>query len=249
MIGGNEVKADEKGRFIIDHILPGAGKVSRVVITERGGGMSHHMPGWQEPIEVIGGETARVTVGGKGRPVVGRVALDSKPDVPFGWQLNTPVQVRRRRGFLGIGPRGWDQYASNIDQNGNFRIEDVPAGNYDLTVKVDGLLATGNRAMHEAIGYGSLAITIPPIPDAQSDEPLDVGSTAKLFKTLKVGEVAPDFNVPRLKGGAEEVEPRNSRASSSSSVSGRRGPAHVWQSSRCSKRREDLRPRSHDSNS
>jgi beta-lactamase regulating signal transducer with metallopeptidase domain/peroxiredoxin/uncharacterized GH25 family protein len=207
MIGGNEVKADEKGRFIIDHIFPGAGKVSRVVITERGGGMWRHTPGWHEPVEVVGGETARVAVGGKGRPVVGRVVLDAKPDDLFDWQVNTPIQVRQRRGFLGLGPRGWDQFASNIDKNGNFRIEDVPAGNYDLTVNVDGLLATGNRAMHEAIGHGSLAITIPEIPGGQSDEPFDVGVlTAKLFKTLKVGEVAPDFNVPRIKGGTVKFE-------------------------------------------
>ena len=89
---------------------------------------SRTCPCWQEPVEVQPGGTATVTVGGQGRPVVGRVVLDGTPEPPIDWRQNNPAEIQLPRGKLGQGPRGWDRYASNLDKDGRFRIDDVPPG-------------------------------------------------------------------------------------------------------------------------
>ena len=50
-----------------------------------------------------------------------------------------------------------------------------------------------------------MTFTVPEMPGGRSNEPLDLGTiTAKLFETLKVGDLAPDFDVERI-GSAERA--------------------------------------------
>ena len=76
-----ETRTDAQGRFVFDRVIPGASEVSRVVVTEFGNGMQQHMGCWQEPVDVAPGQTVLVRIGGKGRPVVGRVVLQAAPGV------------------------------------------------------------------------------------------------------------------------------------------------------------------------
>ena len=46
-----------------------------------------------------------------------------------------------------------------------------------------------------------MTVTVPEAPAGRPDDPLDLGTiTAELFETLKVGDRAPDFTVPRIAG-------------------------------------------------
>ncbi len=66
-------------------------------------GPSRSMPGWQERVEIKPGETAQVTIGGKGRPVIGRVVLDGTPESPVDWTRERVGDARRATRELGSG--------------------------------------------------------------------------------------------------------------------------------------------------
>ncbi|MCA1685981.1 MAG: carboxypeptidase regulatory-like domain-containing protein [Planctomycetia bacterium] len=196
---GGETQADGDGRFAFDKVVPGPGSVSRVVVTEFVGGSQSHMPCWQEPVEVPTGGTATVTVGGRGRPVVGKVVVDGTPDTPIDWRQNNPAEIKLARGKLGQGPRGWDRYAANLDRDGRFRIDDVPPGSYELTVPVNTPPDPRSCGAGTEIGRATLQLSV---PEGDVDVLVDVGNVeAKLLPTLKVGDLTPEFTAQRLGGG------------------------------------------------
>jgi beta-lactamase regulating signal transducer with metallopeptidase domain/peroxiredoxin/5-hydroxyisourate hydrolase-like protein (transthyretin family) len=196
---GYETQTDGEGRFVFDRIVPGPGTVSRVIVTEFVGGSQQHMPCWQEPYDVKPGGTAEVTVGGKGRAVVGRVVVNGTPDSPLDWRQNSPAEIKLPRVKLGQGPRGGDRYASNLDRDGRFRVDDVPPGRYELTVPVNTPPDPSRGGAGTEIGRATLEFTV---PEGPADAPVDVGEVvAKLLPTLKVGDPAPDFTARKLGGG------------------------------------------------
>ena len=174
--------SDERGRFRFDRVVPGPGTIARVVVIEYQG-MTAPMFCWQEPVEVGPGQTVEVRVGGKGRPVIGQIVLDGTPAVPVDWTQNEPIVIgaatkipgSQRISSVQFAPT---RFASKIDKDGRFRIEDVPAGKYTLEV----------RAGHPGFGLAvreisnvSFTVTVPEIPGGRTNEPLDLGTiTARL---------------------------------------------------------------------
>ncbi len=79
---GYIARTEERGRFAFDRVIPGPGTVSRVIVADMAGGGRMHMPCWPESIEVKPRETLEVKIGGRGRPVIGRIALDGTPEMP-----------------------------------------------------------------------------------------------------------------------------------------------------------------------
>ncbi len=55
------------------------------------------------------------------------------------------------------------------------------------------------RGRGKVIGRLNMPFTMPEIPGGRSNEPLDLGTiTVKLFEAIRVGDVAPDFDVERV---------------------------------------------------
>jgi thiol-disulfide isomerase/thioredoxin len=193
-----KTKTDADGRFTLDRVIPAPGNVARVVVTEFIGS-SQHTPSWQVPVDLMPGGTASVMIGGTGRPVIGQVKLDRQPDVAIDWTTNEPVQVNLQEEKE---PRTYFRCAGNIDTSGRFRIPDVPAGKYKLSLRVNNPPAPNACGAGDAIGTAALDFVVPPMTDNRSDEPLDLGTiTATLFDTLDPGEEAPDFVLPGLAEG------------------------------------------------
>ena len=69
---GYTTVTDQQGRFAFDRVVPGRVTGRRTPPPRR----ACHAWGWQEPVEVKPGQTARVRIGGKGRPVIGRIVID-----------------------------------------------------------------------------------------------------------------------------------------------------------------------------
>ncbi len=196
---GYTTRTDEQGRFAFDRAIPGPGTVSRVVVTSFPGGSSQHSPCWQEPVEVKAGEAVSVTIGGKGRSVVGRVVLDGTPDIPVDWRQNEPATIQLPRSEWGKGPGGYARFAANIDKDGRFRIDDVPPGRYELTVPVNAQPDPKSCGAGAEIGRATRPVTV---PEGTADAPIDLGEfKATLFETLQVGDLAPDFTARQLDGG------------------------------------------------
>ena len=182
-------QSDARGRFGFDRVIPGSGLVARILAVELSGGVTRGTPCWPQSVHIKPGQTVQVTIGGKGRPVTGRIVIDGTPESPVDWTLNDPVEIGARGGW----------FASKIDKDGRFRIEDVPAGKWVLSFPVNAEPNARLRGAGTVIGKVNMPFTVPNMPTGRSNEPLDLGTiTAKLFDALKVGDPAPDFDVERI---------------------------------------------------
>ena len=139
---GYWMQTDERGRFQFDRVVPGPGTVVRVIRDDpRPLHPFRQLECWPERIEVKPGETAHVTLGGKGRPVIGRIVLEGTPEAPIDWTLNLPVMLgvppeKSDPDRFGLLTRGSALFAAHINKDGRFRIDDVPAGKYELELEV-----------------------------------------------------------------------------------------------------------------
>lgn len=197
---GYQTKTDDDGRFQFERVIPGPGSLSRVVVTKMDRS-EQHTPCWQTPVEIKEGKTTETIIGGTGRPVLGRIVLDRQPDAAIDWTTNEPVTLERWDKASAKRTEIYARYAGNIDKAGQFIIPDVPAGDYRLSVPVN-LPPTPNACgAGNAIGRAELEFSVPEMPGGRSDQPLELGTIeAKLFDTLDVGELAPEFVANNLNG-------------------------------------------------
>lgn len=223
-----EGQADNEGRFVFERVRPGEVQAARTITLDRGRfrtvSYSHGTPVMVRP-----GQTAQVTLGGTGRPVVGRVVMPSEGAPESGWTFE--------RGNLSLTepeiryPDDWDDmtaeqrqawfqqyvkteeykatqrsrryYPLMVEADGTFRVEDVPSGSYTLSIAAVrspmGNTPFGGR--NEPVGSAVVEVVIPEMPGGRSDEPLDLGTrTMRVIRRAKVGEPAPLFEVKTLDG-------------------------------------------------
>ena len=180
-------KTDAQGRFELDRVIPGPGTISRVVITEfpRNAGRPSgrlrlacvsHSRGWQEPIDVESTKMTIVTIGGTGRPVVGRIELDRKPDAAIDWTTTHPVTIHRWDVDNDRAHEETFKCHGNIDEAGRFEIADVPPGSYRLTCCIWSAFSRNSATYPPTIGNAKHDFTVAPLADRRSDNPLDLGT-------------------------------------------------------------------------
>jgi thiol-disulfide isomerase/thioredoxin len=94
------------------------------------------------------------------------------------------------------------QYPVEISSDGAFRIEDVPAGTYQLSFNVQRKSGPSMcAASGDPIATGSAQFTVPPMPGGRSDEPLDLPNVKlDMLKTVSIGDAAPGFSVKTMDG-------------------------------------------------
>ena len=162
--------------------------------------------GWTVPVDIREGRTTEVTLGGTGRLVVGKARVKGTLERPLSWSTNEPVMITAWDKTRNTQAQPSRQYVGNFLASGEFRVPDVPAGDYRLTVQVDGP-PVATPAGRQAIGEGTREFTVPPAsnaaaPETESETPFDVGEvTATLYHTLGPGEWAPDFVAERVDRG------------------------------------------------
>jgi len=221
-----ETLCDSEGRFTFKRVPPGWFEVG--YLTRMGDAVSSLTS--RTPILVESGRTATMTLGGEGRPVIGRFvpppdwegpiyfgagfrALDTaRPDPPRPadydqmtnrqqqdwykqWRKTPEAQAHYDAIWQNPDQR---HYTFRIAVDGTFRIEDVIAGKYTFTVWLE------ERNSHEGpaeFGGYSGTVEVPPMEEAYSDEPLDVGDLVlRLRRPLHVGDLAPLFEAQTLDG-------------------------------------------------
>ncbi len=223
---------DSEGRFTFQNVVPASGV--RIARRERNKGKGVWSIG--EPVHVEPGKTTQAMIGGKGRPVIGRVEPPSGWTRPIDFHDNseahiesnrplTPYPLSLFRGKTMQDGREWVEWNRRWHQSpeghdymnrrvslgvalapdGSFRIDDVPAGEYRLTIRVNGEsifhVASMERRESGPFSHIFRTFTVPPAPGGRSEEPLDLGELRlQPRRTFEVGEPAPAFDVTTVDG-------------------------------------------------
>ncbi len=168
---------------------------------------------------------ADATDGPTGRPVVGRILAPADCAVKIDWAhgsigiqsyqpaikppegLSAPEKFKWYQEWSQSEAgkahlRGRRTYAVKISPDGSFRIDDVPAGSYLLSIRVteppDPKQSSLAGGLLESVSH---TFIVPEIPAGRVVEPLDLGKLElKVVKRLRVGDPAPAFQVESLDG-------------------------------------------------
>ncbi|HEX5219148.1 MAG TPA: redoxin domain-containing protein [Verrucomicrobiae bacterium] len=199
------------------------------------------------------GETRKLVLGGKGRPVIGRLVvkgydgtIDYRSDV-FSLEAvlpqiaGLPDMVAASREFS-VKLKSLDtdaekvaaqetyqrqreemleqtrafyrteaglqhhfknrRFALNFSQDGSFRVEDVPAGKYNLRIDLrEGGGDSFARMSSPQIAQLTKEVEVPDSPGGRSDEPFDLGEIELQARAIiKAGKAAPEFAVKTIDG-------------------------------------------------
>ncbi len=200
---GINAQTDAAGNFSADRVPAGHWSLGRTIPLSANSSTTATLG----MTEVKAGETVTVSLGGTGRPVVGKVILpgyfQTHSDWQYGFcQVNTwnsgmnmmppmPLIVRmlseeRQREWMrnwtkSDEGKAWQEkrmkaMANNrnipftIASDGSFRIDDVPAGTYQLMINIQQV--SGQNFGGMAIGTGAMQFTVADMPGGRSDQPL-----------------------------------------------------------------------------
>jgi len=130
-------------------------------------------------IEVKAGQAVYVTLGGTGRPVIGKIAAPA--------DYNEPIDCNRGNNRLILKqqqspvpeegqPSQYLIYPFRIEADSTFRVEDVPSGQYELQISLFEKPKDGSSVYGPVIGTVNYDFEVPEMPGGRSDEPLDIGT-------------------------------------------------------------------------
>ncbi len=216
-----KARTDDQGRFAIERVPYGQGDLG----PHRAGSATLGIEYYQ-PLHIEPGQTTHAVLGGRGRPVVGRIAGPPGVDVDLGSEHQS-VHVRKKspaapddvleRGKEAFQAwweawrateegRHWDAlpsfFSSKLDAGGTFRLEELPPGSWSLSADLQGPVPESKDRRIVRLGRLAHNFIVPEILDEQSDEPLDLGTlTADPVPIpLQVGDEAPAFEATTLDG-------------------------------------------------
>ena len=188
-----DATADQDGKFVITNLPPGEYQLYRAFFPRRRTEGPYAMPpSHQQMLIVKAGETIHVQYGGGGRTVTGQM-VPQNPAIAVDWlndnqslELVRPSAAGGLKTFIsesfGLGQSAAEEmqaerearsYHLDFEEDGSFRAEDVPPGNYELRIKLTKTRPPGREhSMDETEVLGSLArkVTIP-----EGKEPFDLG--------------------------------------------------------------------------
>ena len=188
---------DVQGRFSFDKVPPGEVGIGRdSVPAGKWNGIPTNPNG---RVDVPPGESVQCVLGGRGRPIVGKVTgFKNWRNVKVSVHLNLrwPSNSFRRDddptlpafyGFIASEIyKHYDKVPVSIEPDGAFRLDDVPAESYAVVVK--------EREGDDVIRQGESRFRINLLESGKSDQPQDVGAI----------EISPDGKVT-----SKKIQPLN----------------------------------------
>ncbi len=173
---------DAEGWFVFNRAVPGTYSVSRLIewqdrSIQSGGGSPSAV------LDVAPGATVKLTLGGTGRPVVGKAALPAELVGRDDWLYDFSYLVRKppSRAPGAAARQDSVRHAENsftfkTERDGSFRIDDVEAGTYDLLITVSKRPTDQGGRGDTVLASTRREVIVPAIPGGRSDEPLDLGA-------------------------------------------------------------------------
>ena len=160
-----QTQTDENGKFVFDRIPAGEGSVTRSLRTKGNIQLNTHTV----RIEARPGQTETVRVGGTGWPVTGKIIIPEQIKNRTNWQyvegnlnINSPDNPYLLISF-------------EINNDGSFRIEDVPAGEYLLYIQAFDQSSQPHLSNMEQVGSLTHSFNVPEPQGGRSDEALALG--------------------------------------------------------------------------
>lgn len=215
---------DEQGRFVFAHVPAGDQQIWRSIPYGNNGWMS----GNPTYLTVRSGETTNVAIGGKGRPVIGKCAVQNLKDVPpdptfvVHIQASNPTSPAANSNSIQLTSARQRQeerrslsnqyFSATAAADGSFQVDDVPPGTYEINFTIRG----GESRPRAMIMLDSQPkqIVVPALSDPSKCEPYDLGVLKTGFAvqanlihqaqanahSLKAGDSAPAFETKALSG-------------------------------------------------
>lgn len=183
-----DAKTDENGRAIIDRVIPTDGFASMALVQEYHSGSTHYSHA-SRPIKLKPGQTKSIRFGGSGRTVVGRVHLPDGPPAEHSWETNEAGDIETTK-FNWKHP-DHRTYRFLVEDDGRFRIPDVPPGAYEFSL---GLTA---KPAPDICGSGRRIGEVSRFEFEVTDDdsgPVDLGQLDGMWNKLKgAGDPAVNF--------------------------------------------------------
>ncbi|MGC8644157.1 MAG: hypothetical protein ACP5XB_30220, partial [Isosphaeraceae bacterium] len=123
-------KTGPDGRFVFERVVPAKWWISRDIAIMCDQGDSEVSSSCNVPFDILPETTVHLALGGNGRSVVGKLRPPPGPEVKVRWSFAEVI----------VTPHRGQQTATDLNFNaavgrdGTFRIDDVPEGDYLLTV-------------------------------------------------------------------------------------------------------------------
>jgi beta-lactamase regulating signal transducer with metallopeptidase domain/protocatechuate 3,4-dioxygenase beta subunit/thiol-disulfide isomerase/thioredoxin len=217
------VKTDRNGRFVFPRVPPVKSHVSAQISVWQDGPLRSSR---SVPLDLKPGEKVKLDLGGEGTQVTGRVVLSGDAASKIDLHKSLNWLIRRAPGIepppdLRVGglsaQNGWsiiwkiptrEGYALidtlhnhfvMLEPDGRFQISGVPAGDYDLALRLyeppgDGCLVTP---------VGSRIVTIHITEEGARQAAFDLGEIpVKVAAGSHIGDIAPDFTTTTSTGEA-----------------------------------------------
>jgi protocatechuate 3,4-dioxygenase beta subunit len=165
-------ETDTNGFFEFDSVPPGRVQIGRLLrLSTRVTSPSH-----VTNVNLKPGQTLNVTIGGSGRPVIGKVILPANYKAPINFFCSYNSIRLRQPESQKTEDMEQNSYAFEINSDGTFRIEDIPTGIYDLRISLHERFLKTYGSRGDCIGQVNYDFVIPKIVDGFSNEPFDIGT-------------------------------------------------------------------------
>jgi thiol-disulfide isomerase/thioredoxin len=214
------VKTDRSGRFVFPRVPPVKSYVKALLSVWREWPISSSR---SVPLDVQPGQRIEVDLGGQGTTVTGQVVPSGDAASTLDLHKSLNWLLRRAPGIepsaelraLGFDARrGWshvwtssqegqaylqtlDHYFVTLDKDGRFRVSGVPAGDYDLAIRL--YEPPGEGCLVSPVGLRIVHFQV--TEDAARGPSLDLGSIAvRASLGPRPGEVVPDFAFASFSG-------------------------------------------------
>jgi hypothetical protein len=165
----HEAVSGPDGRFAFDRVLPGRGIIGRDITFMAVDGATEVTSSCKIRVDLLGGQTTRIDLGGTGRAVVGRLELPAGSGDKVPWNFAQVDGTLQAPG----NPEGLPHLTATVAMDGRFRIDDVPAGRYRLVARFGFYDAVRRRGLE---GLSCIrTVEVLPLDRESANEAVDLG--------------------------------------------------------------------------